>query len=124
MDYDGDGTPEQTFTSGDTFTADGKLSVEDMETESVIPEVFTLFQNYPNPFNSATEISFALPKTYYLTLEIFNALGQKVTTIVDERREAGSYRVTWDGTGFPSGIYFYRLETEGFLKTRKMLLMK
>ena len=124
VDLDGDGAPEQTFTSGDTFTADGKLSVEDLETESEIPQAFNLSQNYPNPFNPATEIGFALPENAYVTLTVFNALGQKVTTIVDERREAGSYRVTWDATGFPSGVYFYRLTAGGFAKTRKMLLMR
>jgi outer membrane protein assembly factor BamB len=124
VDHDGDGTPEQTLTSGDTFTVGGELSVEDMKTVSDIPEVFNLSQNYPNPFNPVTEISFTIPNTSYLTLTVFNALGQEVVTLVDEKREAGNYRVTWDGSGFPSGVYFYRLETEGFAKTMKMLLMK
>ena len=102
----------------------GGVYVEDGDRGSVIPEVFSLFQNYPNPFNPSTEISFGLPEDSYVTLKVFNALGQRVVTLVDGKREAGSYRVTWDGSGLPSGIYFYRLETEGFVKTRKMLLMK
>ena len=124
VDLDGDGTPEKTFTSGDTFTMDEEISVEDLEKESDIPKAFALFQNYPNPFNPATEISFALPENAYVTLKVFNALGQKVVTLVDVKREVGSYRVTWDATGFPSGVYFYRLVTEGFIETRKMMLMK
>ncbi len=88
------------------------------------PSVFTLSQNYPNPFNPRTEISFGLPKDSYVTLTVFNALGQKVATLVNEKRQAGNYRVTWDGTGFPTGIYFYRLESQGFSETKKMLLMK
>jgi len=86
--------------------------------------LFTLSQNYPNPFNPATEIAFSLPENSHITLTVFNALGQKVATLVDEKKGAGSYQVRWDGAGFPSGVYFYRLETQGFTKTIKMLLMK
>ena len=99
----------------------GGVSVEE---KTDLPQVFALLQNHPNPFNPATEIGFSIPRASDLTLEIFNALGQKVVTLVDEKRETGSYRVTWDGTGFPSGIYFYRLATMGFIETRKMMLMK
>ena len=102
----------------------GGVYVEDGEKGSVIPEVFALFQNHPNPFNPRTEISFHLPESSYITLTVFNTLGQKVVTLVDEKREVGSYRVTWDSTGFPSGVYFYRLESERVSKTMKMLLMK
>ena len=98
--------------------------VENQEKESDIPEAFVLSQNYPNPFNPTTEINFALPNTSYVTLEVFNSLGQKIETLVDEKRGAGSYRINWYGEGFPSGVYFYRLKTEGFTKTMKMLLMK
>ena len=99
-------------------------AVEDQDEESGAPEAFVLNQNYPNPFNPATEIAFSLPENSHITLTVFNALGQKVATLVDEKKGAGSYQVRWDGDGFPSGVYFYRLETQGFTKTIKMLLMK
>ena len=102
----------------------GGVYVEDGEGGSIIPEVFALFQNHPNPFNPRTEISFHLPENSYITLTVFNALGQKAVTLVDERKEAGSYQAAWDAAGFPSGVYFYRLATEGCVETRKMLLMK
>ena len=100
------------------------VAVGNQEEGDDIPRTFVLFQNYPNPFNPATEINFLLPNTSYVTLEVFNSLGQKIATLVDEKREAGRYQARWDGTGFPSGVYFYRLETQGFTKTIKMLLMK
>ena len=99
----------------------GGVSVEE---KTDLPQVFTLFQNHPNPFNPRTEISFHLPESSYITLTVFNALGQNVFTLIDGRKEAGSYQVTWDATGFPSGVYFYRLAAEGFVETRKMLLMR
>jgi len=100
---------------------DGVTGVEE---DSGFPQGYVLNQNYPNPFNPTTEISFALPNASHVTLEVFNALGQKVATLVDEKKGAGSYQVRWDGAGFPSGVYFYRLETQGFTKTIKMLLVK
>jgi len=95
-----------------------------IDSDSETPQTFVLSQNYPNPFNPATEISFSLPEDSYVTLTVFNAVGQKVETLAEGTREAGSYQVRWDGDGFPSGVYFYRLETQGFTKTIKMLLMK
>jgi len=102
----------------------GGVYVEDDEGGSVIPEVFALFQNHPNPFNPWTEISFHLPENSHVTLTVYNTLGQKVVTLVDGRKEAGSYHATWDATDFPSGVYFYRLSAGGFIEARKMLLMR
>ena len=99
-----------------------------------IPEEYRLFQNYPNPFNSTTRISYQLPvvsgqTSHYVTLKIYNILGQEVRMLVDESRDSGSYTVTWDGRdGFGydvvSGIYFYRLTTGNFSETKKMVLMR
>ena len=110
------------YREGGVILNDPVVAVE--ERDNTKPSAFTLSQNYPNPFNPTTQISFDLPKNSQVTLTVFNALGQKIATLADEKRGAGSYRVTWDGTNFPSGVYFYRLETEGFAKTMKMLLMK
>jgi len=93
------------------------------------PESYSLSQNYPNPFNANTQISFALPKSGKTRLEIFNILGQKVNTLADEYMTAGYKIVNWDGRDergmeVPSGIYFYRLRSENFLQTKKMLMIQ
>lgn len=80
--------------------------------------------NYPNPFNPTTTISFSLPEASYVSLKVYNSLGQEVATLLDERRDAGTHRVTWDAGSCASGVYFYRLTTRDFTDTRKMLLMK
>ena len=98
--------------------------------EEPLPEVFNVYQNYPNPFNPTTEISFSLPKASYVTLDIYNILGQHVNTLFDGTAPAGITTVTWDATNFSgnkvsSGIYFYRLNAKGYeVVTKKMLLLK
>jgi hypothetical protein len=89
-----------------------------------VPEQFSLEQNRPNPFNPITEISFALPKASNVKLEIFNIRGQKVANLVDGQLDAGYHTVIWDGTGVASGIYFYRITTDEFKASKKMLLLK
>ena len=89
------------------------------------PDGFVLEQNYPNPFNPSTTINFKLLKTSKVTLKVFNILGKEVTTLVSEKLSAGSHSYQWSHTeGLASGIYLYRLETNGFVQTRKMILMK
>jgi len=89
-----------------------------------LPESYLLHQNYPNPFNPVTTISYNLPTASHVTLDIFNILGQKVETLVDESQEAGEYTVTWATHQHASGIYFYRLATGNAVETRKMVLLK
>jgi len=93
------------------------------------PLTFELAQNFPNPFNPETTIKFQLPFAQKTTLQIFNVLGQKVATLVDDELSAGSYSLRWQGindTGsrVSSGVYFYRVESGNFVKTRKMLLVR
>lgn len=85
---------------------------------------YRLAQNYPNPFNPSTSVTFSLAKAGEVKLEIFNALGQKVATLVNSKMAAGQHSVTWDAAKVPSGLYFYRLEAGAFSQTRKMVLMK
>lgn len=89
-----------------------------------IPLVFSLSQNYPNPFNPTTTINYSLPKVSYVTLSVYNILGQKVTTLVDGEQAAGEHTAIWDADRFSSGIYFYRIDTDGITSTKKMLLLK
>src|SRR3990172_4876610 len=98
-------------------------SVEEIN-DKVLPKEFNLYQNYPNPFNPSTTIQFALPKESFTKLEIFNALGEKVSTLVSETISAGTYKYEWNAKDLSSGIYFYRLSTENYVQTKKLLLMK
>jgi len=90
----------------------------------VVPEGFGMGQNYPNPFNPSTRISFSLPVATDARLEVFNVLGQKVTTLVDEYLPAGEHEVTWNADGNASGVYFYRLSTGDYSETKRMMLVK
>jgi hypothetical protein len=85
---------------------------------------FALSQNYPNPFNPATTIEFTIPETGLVTLDIYNAVGQKVTSLVNENLKAGVYKKQWNAEGFASGIYYARLTAGTNVKTQKLVLMK
>ena len=89
-----------------------------------LPEDYALEQNYPNPFNPTTAISFNLREAQDVKLEIYNITGQKVTTLVAGRLEAGRHTIEWNATDVASGVYLYRLETGEFTDTKKMLLLK
>lgn len=90
----------------------------------VMPEQFGLGQNYPNPFNPTTEISFSLPGASTVTLEVFNVKGQRVEVLANGSYTAGNHTITWDASSMPSGMYFYRLTTNSFVETKKMMLLK
>jgi hypothetical protein len=94
-----------------------------------IPDKFALDQNVPNPFNPDTKISYALPEAGFVNVEIYNILGQKVKTLVNEYQDAGSYSVTWNGddeygSTVASGVYFYRFNSGQYKDIKKMVLMK
>lgn len=91
---------------------------------SMTPNAFSLNQNYPNPFNPTTEISFSLPAASMVTLEVYNIAGQKIATLVNGHFGAGDHTVSWDASNNSSGIYLYRLTTDGYIATKKMLLLK
>lgn len=90
----------------------------------LIPSVYSLGQNYPNPFNSSTVISYQLAVSSWIKLLIYDLLGREVTTLVNEQLKAGMYKVKFDAGGLPSGIYYYRMETENFTDTKKMIVIK
>ncbi|MEP7146079.1 MAG: T9SS type A sorting domain-containing protein [bacterium] len=89
-----------------------------------IPNKFSLSQNYPNPFNPSTVISYQLSVSSFASLKVFDVLGNEVATLVNEKQNAGSYSVEWDASNFSSGIYFYKIESNGFVQTNKMTLLK
>ena len=89
-----------------------------------LPTEFTLSQNYPNPFNPETVIDYALPKASDVTLVIYNLRGEEVVLLINGAMPAGNHRVSWDASGFASGIYFYRIQAGDFVQTRKLVLLK
>ena len=94
------------------------------QASSNIPETLTLEQNYPNPFNPSTTIEFALPQSNFVTLTIYNLLGQEVGILVRGWREAGVYRVNFNAEGLPTGTYVYRLYAAGGVESKKLILIK
>lgn len=89
-----------------------------------IPNVFFLEQNYPNPFNPTTKIRYQISQTSYVSLKIFDVLGNEILTLVNQEKPAGEYEVYFDGSSFSSGIYFYQLKAGELIETRKMILLK
>jgi hypothetical protein len=100
------------------------IGIQNISTET--PSGFSLRQNYPNPFNPSTKIKFDIPVSarHALHLQIFDMLGKEVATLVNEKLSPGTYEVDWNASEFPSGVYFYRLTTDGFSDTKRMLLVK
>jgi len=89
-----------------------------------IPNKYSLSQNYPNPFNPVTQVKYDLPKEGFVTLKVYDVLGREVSKLVNEVKTPGSYIVDFDGTSFSSGIYFYKLEVNGFSDVKRMMLIK
>jgi hypothetical protein len=85
---------------------------------------YALAQNYPNPFNPKTTIEFDLPHAGYVTLKVYNVLGEEVATLVASNHAAGTFNVSWDASDRPSGVYFYRLTAGEYVQTKKAVLMK
>jgi len=99
--------------------------VTDVETEEgYIPESFSLEQNYPNPFNPSTKITFSITQSGLTTLAIYNLLGEKITTLVNQELNAGRHSVDFNASNLSSGVYFYRLESGNNISTMKMMLLK
>ena len=95
-----------------------------VEDEGVSLEQYQLAQNYPNPFNPETTITFQLAKPGHTTIQVFNAQGQLMATLVDEKLSSGNHHITFRGESYPSGIYYYRIQSDHFSTVRKMVLMK
>jgi hypothetical protein len=109
---------------GNGGTLDGTGNILSIGAEGLIPQEYSLHQNFPNPFNPQTEIAFDLKAGGYVTLNVFNVLGQRVATLVNTTMEAGKHRVTFDAANLSSGLYVYQIQVNGFTAHRKMLLMR
>ncbi len=117
-DVDGHGLILDSVTVfGDSLTAINPVS-------NTVPSKFELYQNYPNPFNPVTKIDFDIPKSGYTTLRVYSVTGAEISTLVAEDLGAGKYSMNFDASNLSSGIYYYRLESNGMIKTQKMSLVK
>ncbi len=105
-----------TFTTG--------TGIDALNESNGVPKEFALYRNYPNPFNPTTVIQYDVPKEAQVTIGVYNTLGQKVATLVNERESAGRYSVEFDGSRFSSGLYFFRMAAGSFVKVQKMMLVK
>ncbi|MGD0591263.1 MAG: endo-1,4-beta-xylanase [Bacteroidota bacterium] len=88
------------------------------------PRVFALSQNYPNPFNPTTQIKYSIPQNGYVSLKVYNLLGAEVATLFACVRQSGNYTATFNGDGLASGVYFYRMQANNFLETKKLILLR
>ena len=95
------------------------------ETElSQIPSYYILGQNYPNPFNPSTTIEYQVPGLSFVSLKVYDVLGNEIATLVNDEKPAGNYEIQWNASELPSGVYLYKLRAADFIETKKMLLMK
>lgn len=95
-----------------------------VENTSIVVLDFKLFQNFPNPFNPSTTIEYQIPQISFVTLKIYDVLGNEIATLVNEQKPAGKYELEFDGNSLSSGIYFYQLQAGRFIETKKKILIK
>ena len=98
------------------------ISIQNISTE--IPASFSLSQNYPNPFNPTTSIKFDITKSSLVKISVFDITGKEIEVLVNEKLDAGTYQTEWNGMSYSSGVYFCRLITDGFVETKRMMLLK
>ena len=104
---------------------DGTFSYSDIVNVSYdVPAEFVLGQNFPNPFNPSTRISYFVPKESYVSIKVYDFLGREVTTLVNETKSTGSYELSFDASGLPSGTYFYTMIADNYTVTKKMIILK
>ena len=118
-------TKGSTFAIGSGFLVDslvGRITIKVIDLGTT-PRVYALMQNFPNPFNPTTTIRYDLPRATKVSLKVYDMLGREVATLAQGLLKAGNYQVQWNAY-VASGIYFYRLQTEEFVETKKMILLK
>ena len=95
---------------------------DEQKTESL--RSFQLYQNYPNPFNPRTKLKYQIPELRFVTLTVYDILGNEIETLINEEKASGTYQIEFDASALTSGIYFYKLQAGSFVETKKMVLMK
>jgi hypothetical protein len=109
---------------GLAFCIEVDTTVGITDDQSHVPSAFELSQNYPNPFNAKTSIKYNLPRESNVTIEVYDIQGRKIETLISEKQAAGYYTVIWNAEDVSSGMYFYKIRTDEFEETQKMLLLK
>ena len=104
-------------------TNGGVTFVEENETNEIATEYY-LSNNFPNPFNPTTKIRYSIPYSSKVVIKVFDILGNKIETLVNEEKHTGTYEITWYAENLPSGVYFYQLKAGSFIDTKKMILLK
>ncbi|MBK7632472.1 MAG: T9SS type A sorting domain-containing protein [Ignavibacteriales bacterium] len=105
------------------LNAGSPVSVEDDNSIQIVSG-FELAQNYPNPFNPSTSIQYAISNRQFVSLKVYDVIGNEVATLVNEEKPAGSYEVDFNANGLSSGVYFYSINAGGFIETKKMILLR
>ena len=113
-----------TVVTGGFFSSHPQIFTGVNNMEAAVPGKYELYQNYPNPFNPSTVISWQLPVKSHVLLKVYNVLGKEVSTLVNEVKPVGKYKVIFNAGNLASGVYFYRLITDSFSKTKKMILLR
>jgi len=106
-----------------TFISDSIITTS-VGHNTEVPENYILYQNYPNPFNPTTQIEYAIPENEFVSLRVYNLLGEEVITLFEGIKSAGTYKVTFNGDGLANGIYMYQLKAGNYIKTKKLMLLK
>lgn len=106
------------------YNENGVTEIKTEEGPYYRPSGYNISQNYPNPFNPQTIIEYGIPKASNVEIKIYNSLGEIINTIINKQQSAGEYRIEFDGSSLPSGIYFYRITAGSFVQTKKMILLK
>jgi hypothetical protein len=96
----------------------------DNSEKNLIVEKYVLKQNYPNPFNLITQINYQIPELSFVTIKVFDILGNELETLVNEEKQTGTYEITWHAERLPSGVYFYKIQAGEYVEVKKMLLLK
>jgi hypothetical protein len=105
------------------ISADVSTDLKD-ESDNTFVHTYSLEQNFPNPFNPVTQINYQVQKSSFVTIKVFNLLGQLVADLFEGTAAAGNYSVKFDGTGLPSGIYLYQMKADNYTDTKKFMLLK
>jgi hypothetical protein len=106
------------------FARDSTAFITSVDEDQKVVTEYSLSQNYPNPFNPSTKINYEVPFASYITLKVYDLLGNEIATLVNEEKTTGVYEVEFRGEGITSGIYFYKLQTESFAQTKKLVFLK
>ncbi|MBK8984203.1 MAG: T9SS type A sorting domain-containing protein [Ignavibacteria bacterium] len=102
----------------------GSVLLDVTKISGEIPIGYNLEQNYPNPFNPSTVVKFSLPKSSFVTLKVYDRLGKEISTLANEKKSTGTYQYVFNAVNIPSGVYFYTLQSDDYIETKKMLLIK